>query len=265
MEQFQQSIRKVRGQRLQTPLRIAAETGDVATVRRLLSVGSLVPVISEMRSAVIYDYPDIVELFLEARAVDIDARDSDGKTCLAFSIQHPSIVKMLLERGANTELRAPDGSTPLHSAIKGQHTESAILLLKSGANAETEDYENRNPIDIALLNPSPGVESIALVKALLEHGCHIGRNDISKWRTVLTGSHTDVVVITETYHPTPPLSEEGSYSVASSSAVAGKDQGGPDCPAKPSIAIELVNEAPNVPCFTSSDGEEAPEIRRLWY
>lgn len=241
-------------------LRIAADVGDATIVGHLLSHAITVPVVYELRRAAERGNTKLVEILLDLGAVGINARDTDGRTCLTFGIAHPSLVRTLLKRGADLHLRGLDGSTPLHTAIRGQHLESTILLLKGGADVESEDYENQMPLDIALLDSSRSPGSVSIVQALLEHGCDIGRRDMARWRTVLMGSVTDVVVISET--PCPILAVIGG----SVSSVAGaKDLGCPTSRARTSIEIELVQLAPARPQFTSSDRGNVPQNRRLRY
>lgn len=72
-------------------------------------------------------------------------------------------------------------------------------------------------------------------------------------------SDADVVIITETYPPNMPLGERGFSSIAA----AGKRPAIPERPAKPSIGIELVQQALDFPKFTSCVG--SPAISMLWY
>lgn len=241
-------------------LMIAADASDATIVGHLLRHTITGPVISELRRAAERGDTKLVEILLDLGAVSIDARDTDGRTCLTFGIVHPSLVRTLLQRGADPHLRGLDGSTPIHMAIRGQHLESTMLLLKAGADVESKDYENQKPLDIALLDSSPSPECIAIVQALLEHGCDIGRRDMARWRTVLMGSETDIVVISETIGQTS-IVIGGSVS----SAAGAKDLGCPKSRSKTSIGIELVGHAPERPQFTSSHGAEVPQIRRLWY
>lgn len=238
-------------------LRIAAVAGDSTIMGHLLSHAITGPVISELRRAAESGDINLVESLLDVGGLDIDARDTDGRTCLAFSIGHPRLVRLLLQRGANPHLRALDGATPLHTAVGGEHLESAILLLKSGTDVEAEDYESQKPLDIALLKQSQSEQSRSLVKILLEHGCDIGRRDMARWRTVFMGRDTDIVVISKTTCST--------LSVGGESVPPAKYLAFPQTRARTSVGIELVEHAPELPQFTSSGRADVPEIRRLWY
>lgn len=61
---------------------------------------------------------------------------SAGLTLLHLAVQYnrTDLVKALLERGADTEVKTDYGETPLDQAAWKGYDESAILLLKHGAN-----------------------------------------------------------------------------------------------------------------------------------
>lgn len=237
------------------------EPGGLGAVEQQSSGKKFMPTLAAMRIAAERGQGNVIELGLDTPGIEIDARHTDGRTFLAFGIAYPNVIKILLDRGANSKLCGLDGSTPLHLAIKGQHKESGIYLLKSGADVEIEDYENRKPLDIALMEPSPSANSVALLKALLQHGCDIGKHSTSKWRTVLMGSNLDVVVITETYNQNP-LREGMRFGSTSKSGTTPINA---ERLAKPSISIEVAVQAPDLPSFKSSDGAGAPMIRKLRY
>ncbi|KAL0631494.1 hypothetical protein Q9L58_009631, partial [Maublancomyces gigas] len=243
-----------------TALQRAAEGGHVEAVSILLkaSGGSEATAI---RAAAQSGHLALVEILLDS-GVGINTLDSRGRTFLTCGISHSDVVRALLTRGATVDHRALDGTTPLHSAVQGQHAESAILLLKSGANIESTDYENRKPLDIALLDSRPSPISIHLVKSLLEHGCDIGRRDIDGWRRVLRADNADLVVMTET-RSLVTLPHRGSDS-ETAGGEGGKDSGEAKVYGRPSIGIDLVKVSPELPDF-NTDGSEAPIIRRLWY
>lgn len=242
----------------ESPLYKAVEAQDAEEVRRLLGSEKPGPVFSAMGLAAGRGHTDIVKLFLDDGAVDIDSCDISGRTCLVFGIAHAAVVDMLLERKADTELQDLDGATPLHLAIKGLHTESALLLLKYGAAVDPEDYENQRPIDIALLNTPRSAESVLLIKALLEYGCDTERPGMSKWRTALMVTDADVLLITENTRSTILRGKR----IFVSATAEGKAPATFEPPATPRIGIEIVKEMPKPAQFISSLGANAPVIRR---
>lgn len=54
-------------------------------------------------------------------------------------------VRMLIEAGADIELRNKEGQTPLLAAIKRKHTGAALLLIGANASVTAVDNDNRTP------------------------------------------------------------------------------------------------------------------------
>jgi len=92
------------------PLWIAAETGQVNTVRTLLENG-----------------------------VDVDAKNAKGATALwlAASNGHLEVVRLLLEKGAAVDAKNDNGVTPLWTAAANGHLEVVRLLLRARSRDET--------------------------------------------------------------------------------------------------------------------------------
>jgi len=78
---------------------------------------------------------------------------------------HEAMVRLLLERGADTESKSGDGWTPLLYAAANGHETVVRLLLEKGADMESKDSHGRRPLWFAALN---GRE--AIVRLLLEKG-----------------------------------------------------------------------------------------------
>lgn len=80
---------------------------------------------------------------------------------------HSTIVTMLLNAGANKDVRLPDGRTPLHCAAEKGNTDVMELLLKTDADTELEDLEYRTPLNLAAEE-----DHIDIVKLLVEAGAN---------------------------------------------------------------------------------------------
>ncbi len=74
-------------------------------------------------------------------------------------------VGVLLDRGADVNGAAVDGTTALHWAARGAHLEVAELLLRTGAGATAEDRYGVTALHLAAVNGST-----ALIAALLDAG-----------------------------------------------------------------------------------------------
>ncbi|XP_044585354.1 putative ankyrin repeat protein RF_0381 [Cotesia glomerata] len=115
----------------------------------------------------------IVKLLLE-RGADINAEESNGVTVLhvAVSHQHLSIVQWLLRKGAlaNLKCNLPDraGYTPLHLACEITNCEFAKILIDYQADVNCSSVDNVQPIHIAVL-----YENEKIICLLLSHGANI--------------------------------------------------------------------------------------------
>ena len=79
-------------------------------------------------------------------------QDKNGKTPLheaAESNENPSVVKALVEAGANIEAQDEDGKTPLHAAAILNKTPTAVTaLLDAGADPKAETKDGKTAFDL---------------------------------------------------------------------------------------------------------------------
>ncbi|QJT94912.1 ankyrin repeat domain-containing protein [Wolbachia endosymbiont of Diaphorina citri] len=95
---------------------------------------------------------DIVKLLFDKNA-NIKARDTYGNTPLHMAAQYSSkleIVKFLLDKDINSiNDITNNGWTPLHVAIQGNKLNTVELLLDRGADTEVRDIYNQTSLDLA--------------------------------------------------------------------------------------------------------------------
>ena len=94
-------------------------------------------------------------------------KDTDASLIKAAAGGDETIVRLLLEKGANTEATDGDGNTPLIAAAESGHEAVVRLLLEHGANIEAKDKYDNTPLIKAA---DHGHE--AVVRLLLEHGAN---------------------------------------------------------------------------------------------
>ncbi|CAN0878707.1 Poly [ADP-ribose] polymerase tankyrase-1 [Linum grandiflorum] len=133
-------------------------------------------------------------------SIDEPLEDGDTALHLACLYGYLSCVRILLERGANIEVKDEDGAIPLHDACAGGYTEIVQLLLNHANDAdavkrmlETIDDEGDTPLHHA----SRG-EHAAIVNLLLASGASVTRtNSYGKTPSELADPETEARRILE--------------------------------------------------------------------
>ena len=129
-----------------TPLHAAAKKGDLEMIQVLLEYG-----------------------------VDVNAQTSFCSTPLNFasrgSHDDARVARLLIERGADLNIRGFQGFSPLHQASNDSRIQMARVLIEHGANVEVKDDEDRTPLDIASM-----MKDKEIIRLLLENGAR--REDI---------------------------------------------------------------------------------------
>ena len=180
-----------------TLLHSPAWYGDVEMVQVLLDYKVNVHTRNDMGRAPLHDaaggagvrrirntvqsWPDTVHLLLEHGA-DVNMRALDKSTPLHDAAENGSveIVRMLLEHGANVRAKDDGGRTPLHIAAAENVKEVVRVLLEHGAKVGAKDDDGRTPLH----NAAAEAENVKdeVVRVLLEHGANVGAKD-NKGRT----------------------------------------------------------------------------------
>ncbi|KAM4661831.1 BCL-6 corepressor-like protein 1 isoform 2-T2 [Discoglossus pictus] len=96
-------------------------------------------------------YKDVVLYCLQRDLGDINHRDNAGYTALHEACAHgcTEILQILLDKGANVNCSAQDGTRPIHDAVVNDNLETVWLLLSYGADPTLATYSGQTPIKLA--------------------------------------------------------------------------------------------------------------------
>mmetsp|Transcript_4265 Transcript_4265/g.6376 ORF Transcript_4265/g.6376 Transcript_4265/m.6376 type:complete len:250 (-) Transcript_4265:368-1117(-) len=97
----------------------------------------------------------VSKLLDEGKGGDINAPGRDGTTplCAASLWGHDTVVRVLLEHGADVNGRNPGTEwTALHAAAFQEHGPVVMALLQGGADPMRRDYRGRTPTDFASIS-----------------------------------------------------------------------------------------------------------------
>jgi ankyrin repeat protein len=110
-------------------------------------------------------------LLTEDRAA-VNRYSADGWTPLhlAAFFGHPKIAEVLLahDASASAQSRNPNGNTPLHAALAGNHKFVAGLLIGAGADVNAGDAGGWRPLHLAAAN-----NNLDAIKALIAQGADV--------------------------------------------------------------------------------------------
>lgn len=172
----------------------AVDAGDLAKTRELLSQGANPntrdpdpargwPVLVPS-----LEHPDILDLLLE-KGADPNLRTSGGLSPLSFAVgvateTGPEPVKRLVAAGARLDARGPNGETILHCAADGGSIEIMKFLLEKGLDVNAKDDRGMTPlIHATIASPFPGDRApTEIVRFLIAHGADVDAKD-AKGRT----------------------------------------------------------------------------------
>ncbi|MCD6579450.1 ankyrin repeat domain-containing protein, partial [bacterium] len=134
----------------------AVRRNDIEAVKKRLEMDDVNKVIYTQNTALhrasSQGYNEIVKLLLE-KGANAEIKDQHGMTPLNRAAQNGQLaaIILLLDSGAKISGGFPETTwTPLFNSVFRRHCEACEILLKRGANPNIKDEKGRTPLDIAI-------------------------------------------------------------------------------------------------------------------
>ena len=173
--------------KMETPLHLAADVGDVTTMSVLLKAGAdpnskdesgNIPV----HRAVQHCQVSAIET-LKACGANINAQKGNGETPLhiATAMKDNALVNVLLQNGADPNVGDENGTIPLHIACKLDDVPISKALVAAGSNVKAKGEGKNTPLHYASRNMNK-----VLVEMLITKGAN-AKEPNADGRTPLQG------------------------------------------------------------------------------
>ena len=164
-------------------------------------------------AALVGRHNKVAEILLEHGA-DVDIRGLGERTPLHEAIANIDMVQALLKKGADVNCEQDDRRTPLHLAASGGELKVARELVKHKAHVNSQDNEGATPLHL-LLNDSShdGDDILDLARLLLEHTSDVDIRTTTKWtplHTAAASGRLEIVRMLLNLNANPNAETEGS-------------------------------------------------------
>ena len=147
---------ETRGALGSSPLHLASDLGELATVKMLVEAGADVRATDDkgatcLMFAAYHGHTDTVRYLVGFPEVDLNHQGKMNRTALLLAVhqRHAEVVQVLIDAGADIEIRTDEGRSPLHQAsISGELT-TVKMLVEAGADVRATDANRDTCLIIA--------------------------------------------------------------------------------------------------------------------
>jgi cytohesin len=140
-----------------TPLHLAASSGYEWAISKFVQVGADVNVRDAGRYTALYYACANNELSTVSLLLSLGAEITPEALHVAAEKGFDSIVSLLIQKGANINMRDAENNTPLHRALAVRQFSTASLLIRLGAdiNARIDDSNELTLLNLAIGRKAP--------------------------------------------------------------------------------------------------------------
>lgn len=130
--------------------------------------------LTPLKISTIFNHINLIKYFFEEEKMDIDHEDSNGETCLSIACCYGriNIVKYLIEKGANLNLRDSWLSCPIFDAIENKHEDISRELISNGCDINILSGHDFTVITEYVLSAKPKNINLDFIKYMLDMGAN---------------------------------------------------------------------------------------------
>ncbi len=166
------------------PLHVAVSAGSVGAVKRLVKAGANPSTwfifegekYNLFHIAMGFSNNEVIKTVLESPLLEINAVTGYGKkSALHFAAEmgNSRAIDLLAAKRADLDIKAKNGDTPLHLAIRSGSLKAGRALIEAGADSSLANDEGVQPLMIAAAKKNGEY----LVSLLISHGVQINAAD----------------------------------------------------------------------------------------
>ena len=144
--------------------------------RSMITMSPTKPEAPPLYYAAMFGFRDFAEHIIAKHPEHINALGRDDATPMHVAAEagHADVLSLLLEHGADLEVRDIYGLTPLHRASRAGELEAGQFLLDRGADINARDMLNRTPLSSAV-----SVGYVELARMLVKYGASVNTHSAS--------------------------------------------------------------------------------------